>query len=67
MSRQIIGLLMDRWINDPEFRKQLKKDSIATVTSMGVKLEEEELTVLKKIDWSLSDEELQKRVSNFFS
>lgn len=67
MSRQVIGLLMDRWINDPEFRKQLKKDSIATVTSMGVKLEEEELTVLKKIDWSLSDEELQKRVSNFFS
>ena len=63
MSRQVVGQLIDRWLNEPEFRNKLRKDPMGAVKSTGVRLEEEEWMALKQIDWNLPDEELKPRVS----
>lgn len=63
MSLENVIKLIDRWIEDSEFRAALRRDSEAAVKSMGVDLTEEEWEVFRTIDWTLSDEELQKRIS----
>lgn len=63
MSRENIGKLMDRWINEPSFREELRADAEGVVSKCGLELDEDELVVLKSIDWSLSDEELQQRAN----
>lgn len=67
MSHEEIGKLMDRWLEDREFRKALRKDPEGALKNMGSKLTPEEWGALKKIDWMLSDEELESRVNKFFS
>lgn len=64
MSREAVGKLIDRWINEPAFRAELRADSERTVRRSGVKLDAEEWAALRAIDWRLSDEELQARVSS---
>lgn len=66
MSRQAIGQLIDRWLNDPEFRKKVRQDPEGAIKASGVMLSPEERTAFRKIDWHQTDEELQSRVSNLF-
>jgi hypothetical protein len=63
MSREAVESLIDRWINEPAFRQDLRTDPEGAVRRSGAELAEDEWAALHKVDWSLSDEELQARVS----
>lgn len=58
--------LIDRWANDPEFRKAMRADAEATLRREGAQLGPAEYRALRRVDWSLSDEEIQSRMSRFF-
>jgi hypothetical protein len=61
MSRASVQLLLDRWMNEPAFAAQLRKDSEGTVRAMNVDLNEDERAALRRVDWNLSDAELRLR------
>jgi hypothetical protein len=63
MSREGLLQLVDRWVNEPAFRAELRADPEAAVRNSGVELSEQEMSALRNVDWSLSDEELESRVS----
>ncbi|MGO9059539.1 MAG: Os1348 family NHLP clan protein [Candidatus Binataceae bacterium] len=63
MSRAAVESLIDRWMNEPDFRAALRQDAEAAVRTSGVDLTSGEWDVLRRIDWNLSDEELQTRVN----
>ncbi|HLJ54510.1 MAG TPA: Os1348 family NHLP clan protein [Chthonomonadaceae bacterium] len=65
MNRDAIETLMDRWMNEPAFRAEMRANPEAAVKASGIELTEDEQAALKGIDFSLSDEELQARVSKF--
>ena len=67
MSREAIGKLVDRWINDPVFRQQMRADPEGTVKRSDAQLDADEWAALRNVDWQLSDEQLQSRANNFFS
>lgn len=67
MSLQEAGKLVDRWMNDPEFRKNVRKDPEVTIRRSGVKFTEEEWTALREVDWSLTDEQLTERVNKLLA
>ena len=64
MSRQVVGQLVDRWLNDPEFRKQVRQDPEGAIQASGLVLSPEEWTAVRSLDWKLSDEELKTRANN---
>ncbi len=55
--------LADRFVNDADFREQMKQDPEGAAERSGLPLDEEDKQALRSIDWSGSDEELQERVS----
>ena len=60
--------MTDRFINDPDFREQMRQDPEGTAERFaaerfGVQLDEEDRQALRMIDWSIPDEQLQERVS----
>ena len=63
MSRDAIGELVDRWINEPAFRAELRQDPEGAVRRSGVQLNEDEMSALRNIDWNLPDEELRSRLN----
>ena len=63
MGMQEVGQLIDKWINDKNFREALRKDPKIAVQKSGVKLSSEEWDLFKNVDWSLSDEELKARIN----
>ncbi|MDQ4076714.1 MAG: Os1348 family NHLP clan protein [Chloroflexota bacterium] len=63
MSRESIAQLMDRWINEPQFRAEMRRDPEGAVRRSGVQLTEDEMAALRSIDWSQPDEELRARVN----
>ena len=63
MSRAAVESLIDRWMNEPDFRAALRQDAEAAVRTSGVDLTSGEWDALRRIDWNLSDEELQTRVN----
>lgn len=50
-------------MNDPNFRNEFRKDPEGTLQKSGVKLNSEELAMLRKIDWNRPDEELKSQIS----
>ncbi|MGO9056588.1 MAG: Os1348 family NHLP clan protein [Candidatus Binataceae bacterium] len=67
MSRAAVESLIDRWMNEPDFRAALRQDAEAAVRTSGVDLSAEEWDAVRQIDWNLSDEELQTRINAFGS
>lgn len=67
MSYEQMGRLVDKWLNDPNFRTELRKDPEGAVKKAGAGLTGEELTALKKIDWKQSDEQLKSIASKLFA
>ncbi|OGQ22448.1 MAG: hypothetical protein A3I05_09960 [Deltaproteobacteria bacterium RIFCSPLOWO2_02_FULL_44_10] len=67
MVRKEIEMLVEKWTSDAGFRTKMRKDPMATLTSTGVKLTPEEMNAFKNIDWKLSDQELQSRVSKWLA
>lgn len=63
MSREAVQELLDRWMNEPGFRAQMRTNADTTVQNAGLVLEEDERAALQSVDWSLPDEELQTRIS----
>ena len=63
MSRETVEKLMDRWINEPAFRTEMRKDPEAAVHSSGMELDQDEWAALRSVDWNLPDTELQSRMS----
>ena len=55
--------LADRFINDAQFREEMKQDPEGAAERSGLQLDEEDKQALRSIDWSGSDEELKERVS----
>jgi hypothetical protein len=63
MSQSAVESLIDRWMNEPAFREALRHDPEGTVRGTGVELDADEWDALRAVDFSLSDAELQARVS----
>lgn len=63
MGFEDIGKVVDLWMNNPEFRKKFRQNPDDCVRSSGLTLSADEWTSLKKIDWTLSDEDLKTRIN----
>lgn len=63
MGYEDVGRVIDRWMNDPDFKKQLRQNPDECVRKCGIKLNTDEWAALKKVDWTLSDEDLKTRIS----
>ena len=63
-NRQFMEQLADRFMNDPEFREQMRLDPVGSAERFfGLKLTEEDRQALLSIDWSMPDEQLTERAS----
>ena len=64
MGREDLEQQVTRWLEQPDFREELRRDPVAALQRMGValKLDEEDLAALRGIDWRLPDAELQTRL-----
>lgn len=63
MSHMNIKALLDRWTNDPEFRKAMRQNAEATLQKEMIVLSPEERRALQHINWKLSDAELKTQIS----
>jgi hypothetical protein len=66
-NRRLMEELTDRFMNDPEFREQMRRDPEGTAERFGIPLDDEDRQALRSIDWSLPDERLTERVSKAVS
>ena len=57
--------LADRFMNDAEFREQMRQDPEGAAEAQGFRLDEEDRQALRSVDWSGSDERLKERVSKY--
>ena len=56
--------LADRYLNDPQFKKEMRKDPEGTAESTGLEFDDEDLQSIRSWDMSSSgDEELKGRIS----
>lgn len=63
MSQEAVGKLIDRWLNEPKFRDEIRNDPEGTVKKAGVELSPDEWKALRNVNWDMSDEELKSRVN----
>jgi len=63
MASQAVTQLIDKWMKEPRFRTELRRDPEGVVKKTGCQLTEEEWAAFRQIDWKLSDEELEQRVT----
>jgi len=62
-NQEAMQQLAGRFMEDAEFREQMRQDPEGAAERSGYALDEEDRQALKSIDWDDSDEELQERVS----
>jgi hypothetical protein len=62
MSREALEQVVERWINDPAFRAELRKDPEGAVRRAGLKLSPEDWEALQGMDQTLKNEALQPRI-----
>jgi hypothetical protein len=55
--------IADRFVNDAQFREEMKQDPEGAAERSGYQLDDEDKQALKSVDWSGSDEELKERIS----
>lgn len=63
MSRAVLEKLIDKWTNEPTFRRALREDLDAALAEADLKLDDDELAALRGADWNLSDDALELRLS----
>jgi hypothetical protein len=63
MSRESVSTLIDRWVEDAEFRAALRSDPDGTIAATGLELDAEERAAIAEMDWSSTDAELADRIS----
>ncbi len=66
MAMQGLEQIMERYTQDPAFKQQLQADPEAAAKAAGITLTDEDRAALRGLDFSLSDQELQQRVSKGF-
>ena len=64
-NQETMQQLADRFVNDANFRDEMRQDPEGAAERSGLPLDEEDKQALKSIDWGGSDEELKERVSKF--
>lgn len=64
MSPDVVERLVDTWMTDEEFRHQVRSRPKAALADLGIVLEDDELAAVQSLDWSMSDDELESRVTN---
>jgi len=64
MSREAVDTLIERWMEDSQFRLAVRADPEAAIRATGLELSPQEWAAVRNIDWSLSDEELTTRSSH---
>ncbi len=62
-NQEAMQQLTDRFMNDVDFREQMRQDPEGAAERSGYALDDEDRQALKSVDWSASDEELKERVS----
>jgi hypothetical protein len=55
--------LADRFMNDSNFREEMRRDPEGAAERSGLQLDDEDREALRSIDWSGTDEQLNERVS----
>jgi hypothetical protein len=66
-NQEAMQQLADRFMNDADFREQMRQDPEGTAERSGLQLDEEDKQALKSVDWDASDEALNARVSKISS
>ena len=62
-NQEAMQQIADRFMNDADFREQMKQDPEGAAEREGFALDEEDRQALRSVDWSGSGEELKERVS----
>ncbi len=62
-NQEAMGQLADRFMEDADFREEMRQDPEGAAERSGFALDDEDRQALKSIDWSTTDEELMERVS----
>ena len=62
-NQEAMQQLTDRFMNDADFREEMRKDPEGAAERSGFALDNEDRQALKSIDWGSSDEELKERMS----
>ena len=65
-NQEAMRQLTDRFMNDADFRDQIRQDPEGAAERSGYQLDEEDKQALRSVDYSGSDEELNERVSKAF-
>ena len=63
MANDGVDRLVDKWLNDQGFRKQMAQDPEGTVKRLGIMLTTEEWATMRNVVMSTSDEALRARIS----
>ncbi len=62
-NQEAMGQLTDRFMDDADFREEMRQDPEGAAERSGFALDDEDRQALKSIDRSTTDEDLQERVS----
>jgi putative modified peptide len=65
VNHEILSKLIDSWSNDASFRAAMRSDPLAAIERAGFALGADERAAVTAIDWSLPDEELAARASQW--
>ena len=65
-NQEAMQQLVDKFLNEQQFREQMRQDPEGTAERSGLQLDEEDRRTLRSIDWNQTDEELMPRVSKAF-
>lgn len=63
MAYENIGRLVDHWLSHPSFRDAVRKDVDAAIRQSGIDLSPVERELVNRVDWSMTDEDLQVRIN----
>ncbi len=66
-NQEAMQQLAGRFMEDAEFREQMRQDPEGAVERSGYRLDEEDRQALRSVDWSGSDEDLKERVSKGYT
>ena len=64
-NQEAMQQLTDRFMNDADFREQMRQDPEGAAERSGLPLDEEDRQALRSVDWSGTDEQLMERVSKY--
>ncbi len=62
-NQEAMQQLADRFMNDANFREEMRQDPEGAAERSGYQLDEEDRQALRTVDWSGTDQELKERVS----